>query len=182
MTRSTKTRPHRLRQLAYAPLIAAIAAGALCTGAGTSTAAAGTTHAPTTPDTPHSGNAYNWYLLNHTGQPIYGTWDAKMDSGDHSEVKTDKDHPWKPDDAAKATQYQYGSSLTTWTGHICYNTHSWDYTHTDYHYGEKVFGYGNPIFTLEADSTGTPWVSFDVYDFGVRHIHREALKPGTGSC
>ncbi|MFD7046308.1 hypothetical protein, partial [Rhodococcus jostii] len=77
MTTSTMSRTQRLRQLAYAPLVAAVAAGAICTGAGTSTAATDTT-APAAADTPQSGNAYDWYLLNHTGQPIYGTWSAEM--------------------------------------------------------------------------------------------------------
>ncbi|MFC9769602.1 hypothetical protein [Rhodococcus jostii] len=183
MTHSTKkSRLHRLLKLAYAPLVAAVAAGAICTGAGTGTAASTTT--PGTTDAPQSGDAYNWALFNRTGQPIYGYWNAEMPAtGDHSRVETDKDRPWQPDvTSAKATQYQYSSNLTTWTGHICYKKQWWDYTFRDYGFGDKIFGYGNPIFRLEADSAGTPWVYFDAYSWGVRYADRHPLTPGTGSC
>ncbi|MDV6277997.1 hypothetical protein R3Q06_31425 [Rhodococcus erythropolis] len=188
MTRSTMSRLHRMRQLAYAPLVAAVAVGTLCTGAGISTAATDTT-GPATTDAPQSGDAYYWQLLNHTLQPIYGSWDAKMDSGDHSEVKTDKDHPWKPDDASvKTTQYQDASRYTTWTGRICYNKRWRDFEFSDFGFGVKVtgvgMGYGSPIFTLEADSAGTPWVYFDWYPLGIRATRRypTSLDVQSGSC
>ncbi|MFC9769301.1 hypothetical protein [Rhodococcus jostii] len=173
MSTSTMSRLHRLRQLAYAPLVAAIAAGAICAGTGTGTA---------TTDAPQSGSAYEWALLNHTGQSIYGYWNAEMSTGDHSRVETDKDHPWKADDAAKATQYQDAARYTTWRGHICYNKHWWDYTFNGALFGDRFMGHGEPIFKLEADSAGTPWVYWDQYTFGVRHVWRDPLKPGTGSC
>ncbi|MDV6278208.1 hypothetical protein R3Q06_32605 [Rhodococcus erythropolis] len=182
MTRSTTSRRHRLRKLAYAPLVAAVAAGTLCTGAGISTAA--DTTAPATTDTPQSGDAYEWALLNHTGQPIYGSWDAKMEFGAHSRVETDKDHPWKPDDAAKATQYKDGN-YTTWRGHICFNEHWWDITLSGgAGWGDTAFGFGTevPVFRLEADSAGTPWVYFDNYIFGIHYIDRFPLDPQSGSC
>ncbi|MFC9769160.1 hypothetical protein [Rhodococcus jostii] len=94
----------RLLKLAYTPLVMAVAAGAICTGAGISTAAP--TVATTTPaatDTLQSGSAYYWYLVNRTGQPIYGTWSAEMPaSGDRSQVEASADHPWPPDGFAKA--------------------------------------------------------------------------------
>ncbi|MFC9769102.1 hypothetical protein [Rhodococcus jostii] len=174
MTTSTKkSRLHRMRKLAYAPLVAAVAAGAICTGAGTS--AATDTTAPAATDTPQSGNAYDWYLLNHTGQPIYGTWSAEMSTGDHSRVETDADRPWKADDAAKAVQYKNWSLYTTWTGHICYNKHWWDYQdrHLDW-----VLEDHHLVFTLEADSTGA---LFMYPDFNKRSTY-VALTPEDGGC
>ncbi|MFC9769427.1 hypothetical protein [Rhodococcus jostii] len=162
MTTSMMSRLHRLRKLAYAPLVAAVAAGAVCVGAGTGTAA--------TTDAPQSGSAYNWYLLNHTGQPIYGTWSAEMASGDKSRVETDKDHPWKPNDAAKATQYQDSRRYTTWKGRICYNKHWWDFAYSNSGFGDSVFSSGIPVFTLEADSAGALFVYPNT-----KHFYREAL-------
>ncbi|MDV6277250.1 hypothetical protein R3Q06_27520 [Rhodococcus erythropolis] len=183
MTRSTTSPRHRLRKLAYTPLVAAVAAGTLCTGAGISTAATDTT-GPATTDAPQSGSAYYWQLLNHTGQPIYGSWSAEMPTGDHSEVKTDKDRPWKPDDASvKATQYQSSGLDTTWKGHICFNKQSWDYAFSGQGFGRKWLGFGDPIWRLEADSAGALWVHFDYYDIAAIRVYaREPLKLGTGSC
>ncbi|MDV6277247.1 hypothetical protein R3Q06_27505 [Rhodococcus erythropolis] len=165
-----------MRQLVYLPLVAAVAAGALCTGAGISTAADATTAtAPAVTDTPQSGDAYNWYLLNHTGQPIYGSWEAKMSSGDHSEVKTDKDHPWKPDDAAKATQYENTGYLTKWMGHICFNNHMWAYG------AEGYFPLSELVFRLEVDSAGTPWTTLESYYLGIHHTERKVMVVGS-SC
>ncbi|MFC9769175.1 hypothetical protein [Rhodococcus jostii] len=172
MTTSTMGRLHRMRKLAYAPLVAAVAAGAICTGAGISTAAE--TTAPTTTDTPQSGSAYNWQLLNHTGQSIYGYWSAEMASGDTSRVETDKDHPWKADDASdKATMYQSILRYTTWKGHICFNKHWWDFTYSNSGFGDSVFSSGIPVFTLGANSTGALFVNSNTKHF----THAEALTP-----
>ncbi|MDV6278447.1 hypothetical protein R3Q06_34080 [Rhodococcus erythropolis] len=170
---------HRMRKLAYAPLIAAVAAGAICTGAGTSTAE---TTAPATTDAPQSGSAYEWALLNHTGKSIYGSWSAEMSTGDHSLVETDKDHPWEADDAAKAIQYKDGSRETTWRGHICFNEHWWDIIIGGDGWGDTVLGFGVPVFRLEADSAGTPWAYWDYYRFGIHEIKRFPLNPQSGSC
>ncbi|MFC9769601.1 hypothetical protein [Rhodococcus jostii] len=183
MTTSTMSRLHRMRKLAYAPLVAAVAAGAVCTGAGTSIA--DTTNAPTATDTPQSGSAYNWQLLNHTGQSIYGNWGAEMASGDTSRVETDKDHPWKADDASdKATQFQDSLLYTTWMGHICYQKKWWDYTLSDWGWGLSEYpGYPTPpIFRLEADSTGALFVYYDKYRWtGGTYEKRDALTLETGS-
>ncbi|MDV6273941.1 hypothetical protein R3Q06_10570 [Rhodococcus erythropolis] len=181
MTRTATSRLRSLRKLAYTPLIAAVAAGALCTGAGTSTAE---TTAPATTDAPQSGNAYEWTLLNHTGKSIYGSWSAEMSTGDHSLVETDKDHPWKADDAAKATQYKDVTRYTTWRGHICFNEHWWDATLSDELWGGTILGLGRgaPVFRLEADSAGTPWVYFDKYIYGIHKTERVSLNPQSGSC
>ncbi|MDV6278076.1 hypothetical protein R3Q06_31855 [Rhodococcus erythropolis] len=170
MTRSTTSRPRSLRKLAYAPLIAAVATGTLCTGAGISTAATDTT-APATTDTPESGNAYEWSLTNRTGQEIYGSWSAQMSTGDHSEVKTDKDHPWKADDAAKATQYQTIFRTTTWTGLICYNRNWWTYTASS----DNATGFR---FSLEADTEGALFVYPHDGAHDRDNRHRLTLKPG----
>ncbi|MFC9768671.1 hypothetical protein [Rhodococcus jostii] len=170
MTTSTMSRLHRLRKLAYAPLIAAVAAGALCTGAGVALAA------PT--DTPQSGSAYNWQLLNHTGQPIYGYWGAEMASGDTSRVETDADHLWKPDDASvKATMHQSVLHNTTWKGHICINKHWWDFTDSERDFrGGKA---GTLIFRLEADSKGAPFV---YYQPSLWEPQKKPLKLQQGDC
>ncbi|MFC9768640.1 hypothetical protein [Rhodococcus jostii] len=167
MTTSTMSRRQRLRKLAYAPLVAAVAAGAICTGAGISTAAA--------TDTPQSGNAYEWALLNHTGQSIYGNWSAEMAPRDKSRVETDKDHPWKPDDAAKAIQYQNGWRFTAWTGHICYNKRWWDFTYSADGFGDGILNLGIPVFTLEADSAGALFVNPHTL-----HFRRVGLTPELG--
>ncbi|MFC9769756.1 hypothetical protein [Rhodococcus jostii] len=144
-----KNRLHRLRKLAYAPL--AVAAGTICTGMGIG--------APAATDTPQSGNAYIWHLVNHTSQPIYGYWGAEMASGDTSRVETDANHPWQPGHSDEATQYLNRWRFTTWKGHICHNRHWWDFTFSD-----VGFGQSNNAFWLEADSTGAMFAYFDVAD------------------
>ncbi|MFC9769257.1 hypothetical protein [Rhodococcus jostii] len=158
MTTSTMNRLQRLRKLAYAPLVAAVAAGAICTGAGTSTAA--------DTDTPQSGSAYNWYLANHTGQPIYGYWSAEMASGDKSRVETDAKHPWQPGARPAAVQYQSSWHYTTWRGRICYNEHWWSHTSSNYDY----LPLGDIEFTLSVDSTGVLFVGW------------VAMHPENGVC
>ncbi|MFC9769405.1 hypothetical protein [Rhodococcus jostii] len=167
MTHSTKkSRRHRLLKLAYAPLVMAVAAGAICIGAGTGTAASTTT--PGTTDAPQSGSAYEWTLINHTGQPIYGTWSAEMSTGDHSRVEADKDHAWQPGDVVGAVQYQDTWRSTTWRGRICYNGNWWDYE-------SSKSGAAGFEFSLEADSAGNLFV----YPHnGYSGRHRLALKPG----
>ncbi|MFC9769138.1 hypothetical protein [Rhodococcus jostii] len=172
MTTSTMSRLHRMRKLAYAPLAVAVAAGAICTGAGTGTAASTTT--PGTTEAPQSGDAYNWYLINYTGQPIYGYWSAEMASGDTSRVETDKDHPWKPGLASDmAAQFYNQFRFTTFRGHICYSKRWWDYTLSDWGWGEI----GTSVFRLEADSAGT----LHVYPYWNRSYH-SALIPESGVC
>ncbi|MFC9769494.1 hypothetical protein [Rhodococcus jostii] len=172
MTTSAMSRLHHLRKLAYAPLVAAVAAGALSTGAGTSTAA--------DTDTPQSGNAYNWALFNRTGQSIYGYWNAEMPTGDKSRVEAPADRPWQPDvTSAKATQYQDAWSVTTWTGHICYNKHWWDYSYSGTGFGDGIyFGIGAPTFSLEVDSRGALFV----YPFADDRFWRDALTRKSGDC
>ncbi|MDV6277600.1 hypothetical protein R3Q06_29340 [Rhodococcus erythropolis] len=73
---AVKDRRERVGRWAYAPLVVAIAAGAIGGGAGVGSAdtvtaadAAVVTMAP--PPLPEAGH---WRLANGTGQPIYGTW------------------------------------------------------------------------------------------------------------
>ncbi|MDV6278176.1 hypothetical protein R3Q06_32430 [Rhodococcus erythropolis] len=116
MTTSTKkSRPHRLRKLGHTPLIVAVAAGVVCTAAGTSTADA----AITSQNEPE----YTWTLTNRTGQPIYGTWSAEMSTGNGSHVEATEDRPWELDATVTTTQYQNARLSTTWKSHICYNKH-----------------------------------------------------------
>ncbi|MDV6277955.1 hypothetical protein R3Q06_31215 [Rhodococcus erythropolis] len=161
------SRRHRLRKLAYTPLVMAVAAGAICTGAGNGLAA--TADASASIDTQQGRSSQDWYLLNHTGQPIYGNWNAKMDSASYSShVETDKDHPWAPDDAAKATQNEnWGGTL--WAGRICFDRNWWEYT-----------GYRSPenaVFTLEADSAGELYVYHDK-----DHLQPVHLTVRKGAC
>ncbi|MFC9769133.1 hypothetical protein [Rhodococcus jostii] len=75
MTLSPKkmSRRHRMRGLAYAPLVAAVAAGAICTGAGTGAAAT----------TAGSANLQEWRVHNNTGQVLTDGLFAKFE-GDHT--------------------------------------------------------------------------------------------------
>ncbi|MDV6278728.1 hypothetical protein R3Q06_35760 [Rhodococcus erythropolis] len=165
-----------LRKAAYAPLTVAILAGALSSGMGIGSAATDATTTPT--GTPQIGTAYNWSVNNHTGQPIYGTWNATMHSGNSSHVEATADHPWKPGDAPHATQYQDMERDTTWTGHICYNKRWWDYTLSDWGFGEGPFSTTIPDFSLEVDSQGTLFV-YPVSD--ARHFH-SAMNPESSAC
>ncbi|MFC9769460.1 hypothetical protein [Rhodococcus jostii] len=162
ITSGMKSRLHRIRKLAYAPLVVAIAAGAICTGAGfgsAAPAATATTPAPT--DTPQSGATYDWYLLNHTGQSIYGNWNAEMELGSeyNSHVEAPADHPWQPNDAATAAQHSDWMHYTTWTGRICYKKRWWAYAISDFGFGDDAF-YGKPVFRLEADSADDLFVYY----------------------
>ncbi|MDV6278280.1 hypothetical protein R3Q06_33045 [Rhodococcus erythropolis] len=172
-----KNRLHRLRKLAYAPLAVAVAAGAICTGV--EIAAAAPAEAPITPaatDTPKSGDAYIWHLVNHTNQPIYGTWRAEMSTGDGSHVEATADHPWLPGHSDEDTQYLNRWRFTTWNGRICYNKHWWGFTFSDLGFGET-----NNAFWLEATSPGALFVYFDVANIGVSH-KREHLIMQSDNC
>ncbi|MFC9768807.1 hypothetical protein [Rhodococcus jostii] len=173
MTTTSTMRRHRLLKLAYAPLAVAVAAGAICTGAGTSTAAADTT-APANTDAPPTGGWYDWGLRNRTGQPIYGTWDAKMEwSGDSSHLEATADHRWPPGAAATSTMYKNFWHSTEWTGNICYNKQWWTY------YLGTDINTRMQIFSLEADSAGRLWVWISGGDETDRWARR--MTP-TGVC
>ncbi|MFC9769393.1 hypothetical protein [Rhodococcus jostii] len=177
MTTSTMNRLQRLRKLAYAPLVAAVAAGAICTGAGIGTAAptAADTTAPATTDTPQSGDAFNWTLQNHTGQTIYGDWGAWMEwSGNSSHVEAPADNPWHPDEAATAVMYRNMWHETRWSGHICYNKHWWDYAGWPAPRDQDAHN-----FSLEADSTGALFVYFTDHDM---RRYRVAMTLQPGDC
>ncbi|MFC9769409.1 hypothetical protein [Rhodococcus jostii] len=168
MTTHTMNRG-RLRQLGYTPLIVALAAAALCTTAGTSAEAA-TTPAPT------DVFQYDWTLANHTGRPIYGTWNITVTAGNNSHVAAPAHRPWQPGDTATDTQFQHASDTTNWSGHICYDEHWWGFAHS------QNFGYLSifdiPAFSLEADSRGALFV----YPFPSDRAVRMALIPENGVC
>ncbi|MDV6278598.1 hypothetical protein R3Q06_34985 [Rhodococcus erythropolis] len=164
-----KHRRHRLRQLAYIPLIVA-AAAVIGTSVGAGSAASATTPVPT------DVFSYDWTLVNRTGQPIYGTWNITVTAGNNSSVAAPANRPWRPDDNASATQFQRLSDTTTWRGHICYNNHWWGFTHSqDFGYFE-IFDI--PVFSVEADSRGALFV----YPFPTNRAVRIALNPQNGDC
>ncbi|MDV6278691.1 hypothetical protein R3Q06_35560 [Rhodococcus erythropolis] len=171
MTTSTMSRRRRLRKLAYAPLVAAVAAGAVCVGPGTGAAATTAAAGPI-----YWG--YDWSLVNRTGQPIYGDWNVTMESGASSHVEAPDETPWQPDDVAETTQYEedVASSQMSWTGHICYNTHWWDYMASDFGFAHDP---GARVVTLEADSAGALFVYPDAR---YRRDAPTALKRQHGTC
>ncbi|MDV6278259.1 hypothetical protein R3Q06_32875 [Rhodococcus erythropolis] len=164
MTSNTINRRH----LACIPLI--VAAAVIGTGVVAGTAAAATTPVPT------NVFWYDWTLSNHTGQPIYGTWNITVTAGNTSSVAAPADRPWRPDDNDAATQFQRPSDTTTWRGHICFDNHWWDFAHS------QNFGYLDvpdiPVFSLEADSRGALFV----YPFPTNRAVRIALNPENGDC
>ncbi|MFC9769116.1 hypothetical protein [Rhodococcus jostii] len=152
------SRLHRLRKLAYAPLVAAVAAGAICTGAGASTAAPDMTPGPTT-DTPQSGSTFHWTLENRTGQPVYGEWNAHYDqyAAHSSHVESSPEHRWQIGAVVGADNYQdFWHEAPDWDGHICYNNHWWDLPRIE----ARTYS-----FRLEVDSKGTLFANYvDTWD------------------
>ncbi|MFC9769681.1 hypothetical protein [Rhodococcus jostii] len=144
---SKKGRLHRTRNLASISLVAAAAAGAICTEAGISTAAIdpAATTMPTHTTDEAASDTFDWSVTNRTGQPIYGTWEVRNRAG-RSHVESSVDKPWIPGDHANSNQRKVGlyEYDLDWKGVICYNENTW------------VFEKG-PIttdFSLEVDSRG----------------------------
>ncbi|MFC9768206.1 hypothetical protein [Rhodococcus jostii] len=173
---STKmSRLQRMRGLAYAPLVAAVAAGAICTGAGTGTAAAtatASTHTSTLRDRP----GYEWSLINRTGDPISGNWSVS-DHGATSRVERYQNDPWQPDEVATAAQ-KGDYEGATWQGAICYRDHWWIFGNRGAH---------AHWFRLEADSTHALFVYYQPDDRGgegvkAEPVYKAALKPTGGTC
>ncbi|MDV6278171.1 hypothetical protein R3Q06_32400 [Rhodococcus erythropolis] len=146
MTISSKNgRLYRMRNLASISLVAAAAAGAICSGAGISTAAVdtGETIMPTHTTDAAASDTFDWSVTNHTGRPIYGTWDAQNAEG-RSHIESSVGNPWKPDDHADAHQRGNALGITQWKAVICYNENTWTFeTNMD-----------TTDFSLEVDSKG----------------------------
>ncbi|MDV6277249.1 hypothetical protein R3Q06_27515 [Rhodococcus erythropolis] len=141
MIRSITSRRCSLRKLAYTPLVAAVAVGALCAGAGISTA---------TPEPAKSTDIGNdmWTLTNRTGQPISGLWTVNA-YGSKSSVETSQDKPWAPDETVSGNTVTWAAEPPwgwEWEGHICYNKHWWDF--------KPQYGYWN-TWSMEVDTKGT---------------------------
>ncbi|MFC9768321.1 hypothetical protein [Rhodococcus jostii] len=121
-----KNRPHRMRRWAYAPLVATVAVGAVCTGAGSGSAAtdAATDAVAESAATAPPPDPGFWRLTNDTDQPIYGTW-ADQKGGDSVAIDRSSWRPLQPgssDDARIANEGGWGR--TYWWAHVCYN-HMW---------------------------------------------------------
>ncbi|MDV6277846.1 hypothetical protein R3Q06_30610 [Rhodococcus erythropolis] len=164
------SRPHRRRKLAYAPLVAAVAAGALCAGAGIGEAR---TEPVTSPETISTPWVSEWTISNHTGQPISGSWNQRDDFGTGSAAQSYQDHPWAPD-AVVTTKLNDKWALQpwgyAWEGHICYIKHWWDFA------PQHVATQG---FSLEVDSQGTLHA---VYVNGWDTISRIPLTAKADAC
>ncbi|MFC9769134.1 hypothetical protein [Rhodococcus jostii] len=131
-----------------APLVAAVAAGGICAGAGIGAAATDDTNAtavPTHTTTDFPSNFY-WQVTNHTPQSIYGYWRLNGGSDERSShVESTTDDRWQPGD--HAGMQSGAGSPRNWEAEICYDNHWWKYrsplsVHTD-------------SFSLEVDSNNT---------------------------
>ncbi|MFC9769090.1 hypothetical protein [Rhodococcus jostii] len=114
----TFDKKNRLRKLAYLPLTAAIAAGAVCTGAGVSAAAADMTA--------ESNETTQWHVYNYTDQELTGGEFYKQ-RGDHtSEIVFGS--PLAVKAGLEGTLQYPATSLYdvyTW-GRVCYDHRWWN--------------------------------------------------------
>ncbi|MDV6278299.1 hypothetical protein R3Q06_33180 [Rhodococcus erythropolis] len=141
-----------LRKVSYAPLTAAVLAGALCSGTGTGTAAAdAATDAPTASTAAAPGTAIDWHwwsLYNDTGQPIYGTWSEQVGST-VSELDLVSKWPLQNDGHESRPRVDNGwVGSPYWMGHICYAHKWWNHPRQ-----ERVLS-ADATFTLEAKDGG----------------------------
>ncbi|MDV6278015.1 hypothetical protein R3Q06_31515 [Rhodococcus erythropolis] len=125
----------RVRRWVYTPMVAAVAAGAVCTGVGIGSAVADTPPAGAVPtgsaaaaDTLQSGgSSYIWSLTNNTAQPVYGQWTLTDGQGQTSGMAAAQESPLTP--GARLSEMQKEPDRTARpiryaTGKICYN-HTW---------------------------------------------------------
>ncbi|MFC9769243.1 hypothetical protein [Rhodococcus jostii] len=131
-----KNRPHRMRRWVYAPLVAAVTAGAICTGAGIGSAGTGAapdavTASTSTADTaPGPAGDKNWWsLYNFTSKPIYGEWSVQTGKN-VSEVKIAKDRQLQTSNRESRPRNDSVWWKSYWMGHICYNNAWWNFPRT----------------------------------------------------
>ncbi|MFC9768436.1 hypothetical protein [Rhodococcus jostii] len=141
-----KNRPHRMRRWAYAPLVAVVAAGAVCTGAGVGSAATDpdprSSVAATVSDdldTAGGGDALaarsSIFTLtyNHTREPVWGNVRTVDYSGWVQNFEWTKEDPLLPElsvDAASTEQREWSPSPAAASGaftsaSLCYNGSWW---------------------------------------------------------
>ncbi|MFC9769136.1 hypothetical protein [Rhodococcus jostii] len=109
---------NRLRKLAYLPLTAAIAAGAVCTGAGVSAAAADMTA--------ESNATTQWHVYNYTDEELTGVEFYKQVGGSTSDIVFGA--PLAVGDDLEGTLEFPGSTtyrFYTW-GRVCYGHRWWN--------------------------------------------------------
>ncbi|MFC9769627.1 hypothetical protein [Rhodococcus jostii] len=123
-----------LRKAAYAPLAAAVLAGAVCSGAGIGSAATDTDAGVGT-----GTSASKFWMVNGTGQPIYGT--LLLDS---AMVERTKYNPWGVGESESGEKSIV--PFRSWHGRICYNQVWWKLPFT----AEDA-----SVAHLEVDSQGT---------------------------
>lgn len=122
MTANTMSRLHRIRNLAYAPLVVAAAAGTVCTGAGMSSAT--TTDAiPAAP--------YQWTVSNYTQSPITAGQFMKYEADNASTIEfgyrfSKSDKALEPGDRRAATldPGSWYDENDTWA-ELCYKKELW---------------------------------------------------------
>ncbi|MFC9766648.1 hypothetical protein [Rhodococcus jostii] len=136
---------NRLRKLAYLPLTAAIAAGAVCTGAGVSAAAADMTA--------ESNATTQWHVYNYTDQELTGVEFYKQ-VGDHtSEIAFGA--PLAAGDDLQGT-LEFPATTTyrfyTW-GRVCYD-HKWWNLKRDGSREGPSYPYGNVYIYALNDEHG----------------------------
>ncbi|MFC9768103.1 hypothetical protein [Rhodococcus jostii] len=159
----------RLRGLVSASLIAAAAAGGLCTGSGISTADADTDAGVGTRTTFPDPAPDRWSIVNGTGQPIYGEmaltewlvlFPVSSIPYSRTSVERPKDRPWLVGEHESVERVP-STPITVGVreGHICYDKQWWDYdTYPTLPFLHSSVGH------LEVDSRGTLHLVEHQYD------------------
>ncbi|MDV6278382.1 hypothetical protein R3Q06_33675 [Rhodococcus erythropolis] len=148
-TERTTPRPRtRGRKLLYTSFAVGVLTGAVCAGTGISAATPEVATALVHIDTSQE-DSYEWTLLNHTGQTVYGKWTLYGGSDKYSSsLESTKDHPWQVDEASSALQKKKPRNY--WRANICYSGQWWVLPTVT-----PVFDLTNHIVSLEVDSKGT---------------------------
>ncbi|MFC9769671.1 hypothetical protein [Rhodococcus jostii] len=169
-----------LRKAAYAPLAAAVLAGAVCSGAGLGSAATDTETGVGAGTNIPDPAPLRWSVVNGTGQPIYG----KMKLTENvlfppmppypystTSIERPKERPWAVGDhesTERAPRPTTGATAV-YEGHICYNKKWWELP------GDSFILLPNmhsSVAHLEVDSLGTLHLVENTYDGFGTHTFR----------
>ncbi|MFC9769695.1 hypothetical protein [Rhodococcus jostii] len=164
-----------LRRAAYAPIAAAVLAGAVCSGAGIGSAATDTETGVGAGTNIPDPAPLRWSVVNGTGQPIYG----KMELHEQlfvppfppppystTSIERPKDHPWGVDDheSTERPPRPNPGTIAWYEGHICYNEKWWNL--------ESDMNMKSSVAHLEVDSRGTLHLVEHTYDGFGTHTFR----------